>query len=185
MNTTTTRRLGAAVAAALLLATAACGSAETQKATQASTVSIKDPWVKAQGSGMTAAFGTLRNASGQKATIVSATSKATPSMELHEMATDENGKMVMRPKKDGFTIPAEGTHRLDPGGDHLMFMSLPKPIEPGDEVTITLTFADSSKMTFRAPARSFSGAEEDYDPDAGHGSMKHDSMDMGGSGHDD
>ncbi len=180
MNQHTTRTwrrsAAAASAAALLVLTAACGGNGTgSDATQASTVTIKDPWVKAADTGMTAAFGTLRNASDKDATVVAASATSvTKTSELHEMATDDDGQMVMRPKKGGFSLPAGTTHQLSPGGDHIMLMDLTKPVRAGDEVRVTLTFADKSSMSFTAPARSYSGAEENYEP--GEGDMS--DMDM-------
>jgi hypothetical protein len=56
-----------------------------------------------------------------------------------------------------------------------MFMDVTDPIEPGEDVTVTLTFEDGSTMDFDAPARSFSGAEEDYEGGAADGG----DMDMG------
>lgn len=159
-----TRTLMSVLAAVVVSITlTACGSDDSTPATQASTVTIEDPWVKEADSGMTAAFGTLRNTSDTEAVIVSATSEATSSMGLHEMATNDEGAMVMRPKKGGFTIPAGGTHELDPGSDHLMFMDVTTPIKAGDTVTVNLTFADKSTMEFTAPARTFSGANETYE----------------------
>lgn len=154
----------------------ACGSSQKDTtATQASTVSVQDPWVKAADSGMTAAFGTLRNASDKKVTIVSATAEGVSDhVELHEMAADDDGQMVMREKKGGFVLPAGKSHTLEPGGDHIMLMDLPKPIKPGQDVRVTLTFSDKSTMAFTAPARSYSGAEENYGGDKG--------MDMGDHG---
>lgn len=157
------------IAVSVLGLTTACGAGDDGAATtQASTVSVQDPWAKAADSGMTAAFGTLRNASDDDVTIVSATAEdVTDRVELHEMSTDENGQMVMREKDSGITIPAGESHALEPGGDHIMLMELPKAVEPGQEVRVTLTFSDDSTMSFTAPARSFSGAEEDYEGDEG------------------
>ena len=174
---TLARRGGALLAAAVLAVTAACGGGgdSSDAATQASTVTITDPWVKAGDSGMTAAFGQLRNAGDTDATVVAVSTDISP-MELHEMATDDSGKMVMREKEGGFVIPAGKTHQLDPGGDHLMLMDITKPVKPGDKLTFTLTFADKSTMSFTAPARSYSGANEDYD--GSDKDMDHDGMDM-------
>ncbi len=178
MTRRTLRTIGALGAATLLALTSACGSDSGDEATAADTVSIDDPWVKAATTdeGMTAAFGTLRNASDEDVTIVSATADATDVVELHEMAEDENGQMIMRRKEGGVTVPAGDTHALEPGGDHIMFLELPEDVAPGQDVTVTLTFSDDSTMSFTAPARSFSGAEEDYDPESGEGSA-------GGTGH--
>lgn len=183
-RTTRSLRTTLLVAVSVLGLTTACGAQDDGAATtQASTVSVQDPWVKAADSGMTAAFGTLRNASDDDVTIVSATAESvTDRVELHEMGTDENGQMVMRQKEGGIVVPADGTHELSPGGDHIMLMELPKAIEPGQDVRITVTFSDDSTMSFTAPARSFSGAEEDYEGDEG---MDMGDMDHGDSDHGD
>lgn len=155
------RHLAVALVASSALVLSACGSSSS--GAEADAVTIEDPWVKSADSGMTAAFGTLSNTSDSDVVVVSAESSPTSSMELHEMATNDSGDMIMRPKEGGFTIPAGGTHQLDPGSDHLMFMDVTDPIEPGEDVTVTLTFEDGSTMDFDAPARSFSGAEEEYE----------------------
>jgi copper(I)-binding protein len=171
------RRLAALAAVAVLLTMAGCSSSEPapSSSTGAAALSVTAPWVKAADSGMTAAFGTLVNASDADVRIVSAASDVSP-MELHEMATGADGQMVMRPMEGGFVVPAHGEHELGPGGDHVMFMDLTAPIEPGDDVTITLTCDDGSTFTFTAAARSYSGADETYEGDGDGDGM--DGMDM-------
>jgi copper(I)-binding protein len=157
--------LAAALAGAALTG---CAGTETEAATARSTsaptaeLSVRDPWVKAVDSGMTAAFGTLVNNTDAQVTVVSATSSESP-MELHEMAM-QDGRMVMRPKAGGFVIPAHGTHVLDPGGDHLMLMKPAKAIQPGDQLSFTLTLGDGSQVPFSAVAKPFAGADESYAP---------------------
>lgn len=175
------RRAGAAASAALVLvlASACGGQAEGSPSTQASSVTIKDPWVKAADTGMTAAFGTLGNSSDQEVRVVSASAASvTAKAQLHEMAADDSGQMVMREKPNGIALPAGKSHELKPGGDHIMLLDLIKPVRAGDDVRITLTFADKSTKSFTAPARSFSGAAEDYT--SGTGGMS--DMDMPGNG---
>ncbi|WP_329109148.1 copper chaperone PCu(A)C [Micromonospora sp. NBC_01699] len=163
----------AAVASlALIGATAGCGGSEPAESpaspsasATAGPFSLRDPWVKAADSGMTAAFGTLVNDSDTDVTVVSAASSVSP-MELHEM-TMKDGKMVMQPKADGLVVKAHGTHVLEPSGDHLMLMKLAKPVRSGDEVAFTLTFADGGTAEFRAIVKPFAGAGESYDPGAG------------------
>ena len=43
----------------------------------------------------------------------------------------ENGVMKMAKLKDGLNIPAHGTVRLAPGGYHIMFTHLTKPLDEG------------------------------------------------------
>ncbi|WP_030150378.1 copper chaperone PCu(A)C [Oerskovia turbata] len=180
---TTTRRstlLGATVTLALLVATgcsgtpAGSGSSSAPSGTSSSTaadhLTATDPWIKAAESGMTAAFAVLRNDGDQDVTVVGAASDLSP-VELHEMATDDSGAMVMRQKEGGLTIPAGGEHALEPGGDHLMLMELSAPVQAGAEYDVTLELSDGSTLVVTAPARTFAGAKEDYDE--GH-DMSHD-----------
>ena len=123
---------------------------------------MTDPWVKAVDSGMTAAFGTLSNSSGGEVVLVSASTPASPAVQLHEMAM-KDGEMVMQEKADGIPVPAGGQAVLEPGGDHIMLMDVAAPIRPGDVVTLTLTFSDGSTTQVEAVAKEFTGADEDYD----------------------
>ncbi len=109
------RILTATAAAALLtLGLAACTSAPTVEtsnaaapaATAGDEVSISDAWVKSAPEGMSAAFGQLVNAGDSDVTVVSATSEASPMIELHETVANDTGEMVMRAKEGGFVIPA-------------------------------------------------------------------------------
>ncbi|MFG2050759.1 copper chaperone PCu(A)C [Micromonospora sp. NPDC048935] len=172
------RRSATVLAAAVLAAgVAGCGSSDSPATAQpgpsasasanpdAGVVGIRDPWVKAADKGMTAAFGTLVNNGDSDVTVTSATTSVSP-MELHEMAM-QDGKMVMRPKQGGIVVKARGTHALEPGGDHLMLMNLTRPVQAGDELTVTLTFGDGRTQQFTAVAKPFTGAQESYAP--GHG----------------
>jgi copper(I)-binding protein len=144
----------------------ATGSAPTPAppaSATATTLVVKDPWVKAEKAGkMTAAFAILVNDTDADITIVGAESPASP-MELHEM-TMKDGKMVMQPKQGGFVIKAKSTHELGPGGDHLMLMKPTAAIEAGSEVAFTLKLADGKSVPFAAIAKPFAGAGESYDP---------------------
>ncbi|MDI6102571.1 copper chaperone PCu(A)C [Actinoplanes sp. NEAU-A12] len=167
--------LASAVLACAFLA--GCGSSSepskasapaASSAAPAAALTVRDPWVKAADTGMTAAFGTLVNNTGADVTIESATSPASP-LELHTMAM-QDGKMVMRPKEGGFVIKAGATHELSPGGDHLMLMKPSAAIKPGDELSFTLKLSGGGTVAFTAVAKPFAGAQESYDPGM-HGSM--------------
>lgn len=158
------------ISAALTLS--ACGTttgstpaAKAAPSTMASMshLTIDDAWVKTADSGMTAVFGRLRNSSSSPMTVISATTSASARSELHEMAM-VGGTMQMRPKKDGFVIPAGATYLLAPGGKHLMVMDLKKPIRPGDVVDVKLTLTDGSSVGFSALGKASSGGKEKYAP---------------------
>ncbi|GAA1611605.1 copper chaperone PCu(A)C [Actinoplanes couchii] len=142
----------------------AAGSTSTSasSAAPAAALTVRDPWVKAADSGMTAAFATLVNNTGADVTVEAATSPASP-MELHTM-TMKDGAMVMEPKEGGFVIKAGGSHELSPGGDHLMLMKPSAPIKAGDELSFTLKLTGGGTVDFTAVAKPFAGAQESYAP---------------------
>jgi copper(I)-binding protein len=180
MRLTRTFSVLATGAAALVLV--GCGSGDSGGAApsvppspsvvgpSAAALMMKDPWVKTAASGMSAAFGTMMNTTDQEIVIVSATSTASPTMELHETAMVD-GKMAMRPKQGGFTIAPKGSHELKPGGDHLMMMDVVTPVKPGDEVTVTLTLKDGSTVKFSAVGKDYAGGNESYLPSPGASGM--------------
>lgn len=171
MNTRSLRFGAVALLATLALAGCA-GTTAPAPASASAAFSSSNVWVKAADGGMTAGFGELTNTGDTDLTVVSATSPATSSMQLHETVQNENGQMVMREVEGGFVIPAHGSLALAPGGNHLMFMDVTSPLRAGDDTSITLTFSDSSTVQITAPVKEFSGANENYDDGMG-------DMDMG------
>ncbi|MEG3616613.1 copper chaperone PCu(A)C [Isoptericola haloaureus] len=147
----------------------ASAEAAAPDTTAADAVSIQDAWVKAADEGMTAGFGTITNDGEDELTIVAAATEAAAMTELHETAADSSGEMSMTEVEGGFVVPAGDTLILEPGGHHLMLMDLTDPIQAGDELTFTLTFADDSTTELTATVKDFTGAEESYgDSDTEH-----------------
>lgn len=169
------RALGAATALVLAASLAGCGSddestsaadtsaaaGDAEPAAQTAPLTLADPYVKAVDSGMTAAFGVLTNDGDSDVSVVSAQSDAASTIELHETVMDGD-QMAMQPLEGGLTVPAGGTHELAPGGDHLMLMDVTRPLEPGDEVTLTLTLGDGSTVDVTAPVKQIAGGDETY-----------------------
>jgi copper(I)-binding protein len=163
----TTTGLGLLLAAASLNLTGCAAEGATADAAPGAgadqNVTIADGWVKAADSGMSAAFGELTNSGSDDVTVVSATTEASPMLELHETVANESGEMIMREIEGGFVIPAGDTLSLEPGGSHIMLMDLRDPLEAGEEVTFTLTFVDDSTYEFTVPVKDYSGANENYE----------------------
>lgn len=171
-------KIALVVAAPLLaLSLTACGSdsntdgaADTSEApvrSEAASVTITDPWVKAVASGeMTAAFGTLSNSGDADVTLVSASTSVSDMVQLHETVMSD-GAMTMQEKDGGFTIGSGESFDLAPGGNHIMFMGVNQDLEPGADVTVTLTFDDGSTLDVDAVVKEYAGANEDYDGDSG------------------
>lgn len=148
------------------------------QSTAAGVVVADDAWIKTAPSDMTAVFGTLRNTTGQPVTVVSATTSASDHTELHEVV-DKGGQMVMQPKAGGFAIPAQGSHVLKPGGDHIMVVDLKSAVQAGDVVTVTLTLDNGTKAGFTAVAKDTSAGQESYDSGGGMSTTSTGGMSMG------
>ena len=144
-----------AALAPVLLATG-CSSDDGTTTPQAQSLGVADQWVKAADNGMTAAFAVLTNDSDTDIRVVSASSPVAGKTELHEIVPDA-GAAVMREKKDGYLIPANGSLELKPGADHIMLMDLKQPIAKDTTVPLTLQFQDAqgvkSTLSLNAPVR--------------------------------
>jgi len=62
-----------------------------------------------------------------------------------------NGMMTMPELKNGLEIPAHGTVRFSPGGYHVMFAHLAKPLLKGEKVKATLSFERAGQVAVEFP----------------------------------
>ncbi|MCD9154644.1 copper chaperone PCu(A)C [Aeromicrobium duanguangcaii] len=147
---------------AALLTLSACGDGSGDAQGEAAGLAVADAWVKATDMKMSAAFAVLSNSGDEDVTIVGVTTGLTDRAEIHETADG-----AMRPV-ESVTIPAGDSIRLEPGGDHLMLMDLKAPIQPGEEVELTLELGDGSTFDITATAKDFAGGAEDYEGGKGH-----------------
>ena len=127
-----------------------------------SPLTITDGWAKAADDGTSAAFGMLKNPTDKPITIIGAASPYAKAVQLHEVVM-QDGSMVMQQKEGGFTIPANGMIELKPGGNHLMFMGISRPIKPGTMVPVKLITDDGGVFRTKVMAKPFAGANETYD----------------------
>ena len=130
-----------------------------------SPLDTEDMWVKSADKGMTAAFGTISNPTTKDIRIIGVRSNLfTPIAQFHEMAKDAGGQMIMTEKKKGLVIPAGESVELKPGGNHIMFMSLKKPVTAGTLVPIVLIGSNGEQLKFKALGKVYAGANETYEP---------------------
>lgn len=157
----------------LMLCAAALLSACGATATPAS-VTVSGPWVRAatttgmasdtaSGSSMSggdmqamggtsAAYMTIANSGGSADRLLSASTDAAASVELHESKMVD-GVMQMNPVQGGIPVPAGGQAELKPGGLHVMLIGITRDLKEGETVKITLTFEQSGTIEVEAPVR--------------------------------
>lgn len=127
-----------------------------------SALTLTDGWAKAADKGMSAAFGMVKNPTAKPIRIIGATSSYAGVVQLHEVV-DKDGAMVMQQKTGGFVIPAGGMLELKPGGNHLMFMDITKPITAGSKVPVILITSDGALLRVTVLGKVYNGANETYD----------------------
>lgn len=173
---TALRASGALLLVALLVLLAGCGSGSTTSPAESGSsttragsagLTISDTYVKSAAKegdmAMSAIFGVLSNPSDRDITLVSGSSEAASTVELHEMVM-QGGAMKMQPRQGGFVVPAGSTLPLEPGGLHVMLIGLTRDIEAGDTVSATLTTSDGQNLDITAVGRDLANANESYAP---------------------
>lgn len=117
-------------------------------------IQIKDGFVREVPPNQTisAAFMTIQNNDMSDHKVVSASSPAAKTVELHTH-THENGMMKMRqiPQID---LPAGADAMLKPGGLHIMLIDLTAPLASDKLVPVTIKFEDGSEKTMDLPVKS-------------------------------
>ena len=114
---------------------------------------VKDGWIRLMPGGMPmqAGFGRIDNRCPMPATIVSASSTAYGSIELHESKMVD-GVSRMREVPE-LRIAPDGAAVLQPGGLHLMLMQPKTALKPGSRVVIEFTLKDGRKLLGEFEAR--------------------------------
>ena len=114
---------------------------------KAGSIAIDHPWSRATPKGAKVAGGylTLRNAGAEVDRLVSVSSDIAGRAEIHEMSV-ANGTMTMRPLPEGVEAPAHGEVAFKPGGYHVMFFDLKRPLEKGERFAGRLTFEKAGSV---------------------------------------
>lgn len=136
--------------AVLLMTAVACGGSDKD------TITVTDPWGRT--SPMAAENGafymTINNSSNSDDALLSASTDACATVELHEMYDKGDGVMGMRPVESGsIPVPAGGSAELKPGGLHVMCLGKEVDFATGTEIPIKLTFENAGEMDVTAVIR--------------------------------
>ncbi|HSH28581.1 MAG TPA: copper chaperone PCu(A)C [Thiohalobacter sp.] len=131
-------------------------------AVRADQLRVENSWVRAgpPTARVMAGYMTLYNSASHEREIVRVTSPAFARVELH-LSRIEDGMARMIPQET-LRIPAHGSLELTPGGYHLMLFDPVVPLQPGDQVELSLHDAAGRVLDVRAPVRLPGG--EDADP---------------------
>jgi hypothetical protein len=162
--------IAAAGTTAFLLLTGLGGSPTADA--QSQTIQVSDAWArraamahggmsqgsmgkggmgKMDGGATGAVYVTITNTGKEADALVSASSNASQTVELHE-TKNEAGVMKMRPVPK-IAVAAGGKIEMKPGGYHVMLLSLKRDLKPGDTVEVTLKFERGGEVRVDAPVK--------------------------------
>lgn len=112
---------------------------------------ISDGWIRLAppNAQVNAGYVTIENPTDQALELVSGTAEGYQSVELHMMRMN-GGNMIMR-QVDSFTVPANGSLTLTPGGDHLMLIAPDGTRREGQTVNIVLQLKATDGTTIALP----------------------------------
>ena len=132
------------VAAALGLLLPGWGFA--QDAVKAGDLVVSGAWARATPKGATIGGGYMKitNNGSMPDRLIAGSTPVAAKFELHEMSL-EGGIMKMRPLANGIEIKPGQTVELKPGGLHVMFVDLKRPLEKGGHLKVTLQFEKAGK----------------------------------------
>ncbi len=142
---------------ALLAALGLAGLAEAGEPVKKGSLEFADPWARAtaprQANGT--AYLTIRN-HGPADRIVRAEAGVSRKVELHAHQIDARGvaRMIELPTIE---LPAHATTELKPGGLHIMFVGLEKPLEAGHRFPLKLVLEKAGEVTLEVEVRSGPG----------------------------
>ena len=102
-------------------------------------------WSRPAAQGTTGAgFMSLSNPGAKADALVSVSSPWTREAQIHQ--TSISGGMASMKRLDRVALAPGAKVTFAPGGYHLMFMGLNRPLKPGDALPVTLTFASGAKV---------------------------------------
>src|SRR6516165_4978394 len=115
-------------------------------------IHISQPWSRAtpKGAASGAGYMTLTNNGTTPDRVSCVSDDASAQCQIHSM-TMEGGVMKMRPVEGGLEIKPGESVMLKPGGNHMMFLSLKRPLEQGGTVKATLKFEHAGTIDVEYP----------------------------------
>lgn len=102
---------------------------------------VSGAWSRATPNGAKIGVGYIRltNTGTESDRLVSLSSDVAAKTEIHEM-TMKDGIMTMRPLPQGIDLDPGETVELKPGGTHIMFIDLTRPLKEGQQMSAKLVF---------------------------------------------
>lgn len=142
-------------AAIILLAGLGMASLPMRAAAPALVIESARAVASIPGADTTVIYLTVRNSGAEADRLIAAATPAARMVHLH-VGQIQRGVSRMRPAEE-LEVPAHGVLQLRAGGDHLMVMGLPRPLQAGTTLTLTLTFENAGDLKVTVPVVPMTG----------------------------
>jgi copper(I)-binding protein len=142
------------------LAAVAGASIPTASAqTSTGAVTVRSAWSRATPGGSTVGVGYLdiQNTGSTPDRLTRVSSEIATRAELHESVMD--GSVAQMRPVEAIPVEANGAATLKPGGHHLMFMGLKRPLRDGDRFRATLHFERAGPIEAEFAVRGIGAAQ--------------------------
>jgi copper(I)-binding protein len=109
---------------------------------------IRDAWIAEAPPNVSAQAGylTIDNATAKPMSLLSISSVAFETIQIHRSEHDEATGLVRMVHEKQADIPAHAELRFAPGGYHLMLMNPKLALKEGDQIAMDLLFADGTEL---------------------------------------
>ena len=119
-------------------------------------IEISNPWMRpAQKDGNGAIYFLLQNYSAGSDELTGASSDAAQAVEMHESSME--GDVMKMQQVTSIPIPGKASIEFAPGGLHIMLVGLSEDLQVGDEIQVTLHFAEHEDIQLRVPVQEMQG----------------------------
>ena len=145
-----------------ILGLGSCGSehAASQCDGDDGVYSVEEPWTKPARSGqpVSAGYITLCNGGLEDDAIIAVSFEGAEVVEVHQSST-QDGVMQMQ-KLDRLVLPAGKKTVMEPGGTHLMMISVVEEIKAGESIFLNVEFEKSAPARFALEVRENNNEEQ-------------------------
>jgi len=133
-----------------MLLLSACGS---------KVIEVHEPWARTAAKGENGVvYMILHNHTSVDDQLLGASSDTAQAVEIHESRMSDNGVMQMIPR-DSVPLGAGEEVEFNPGGLHIMLVDLNRDLAAGDQISLTLHFANYADVTLSVPVQDASGMD--------------------------
>lgn len=125
-----------------------CSTAAPQNGDNMQSIEVRDAWARPAAQGENGAlYFVIRSAKEDE--LLGISSEVAEAVEMHESMM--NGDVMEMHPLHSVPLKAGAEVKFEPGGLHVMLVSLKQDLKVGSEIEATLDFRDSADLTLRIP----------------------------------